>query len=75
MHYNRSFLWYKPTFDITLAKHSPGEVLLRQLLLRAIDEEADYFDFGLGDEAFKNRFASSTPTVTNIGLYPSSGIK
>lgn len=75
MHYNRSFLWYKPTFDIALAKQSPGEVLLRQLLLRAIDEGADYFDFGLGDEAFKDRFASNTPTVTNIGLYPSSGIK
>ena len=75
MHYNRSFLWYKPTFDITLAKHSPGEVLLRQLLLRAMEEEAHYFDFGLGDEAFKNRFASSTSTVTNIGLYPPSTIK
>lgn len=70
MHYNRSFLWYKPTFDITLAKLSPGEVLLRQLLLKAMEEAAEYFDFGLGDEAFKDRFASSTLTVTNIGLYP-----
>ena len=70
MHYNCSFLWYKPTFDITLAKHSPGEVLLRQLLLKAMEEAADYFDFGLGDEAFKSRFASSTPSVTTIGLYP-----
>lgn len=70
MHYNHSFLWYKPTFDITLAKHSPGEVLLRYLLLQAMEENAHYFDFGLGDEAFKSRFATSTPTVTNIGLYP-----
>lgn len=70
MHYRRCFLWYKPSFDITLAKHSPGEVLLRQLLLNAIDEGADYFDFGLGDEAFKSRFASSTPVVTTVGLYP-----
>lgn len=70
MHYNGSFLWYKPSFKITLAKHSPGEVLLRQLILRAMEEDAHYFDFGLGDEAFKDRFASSIPTVTNIGLYP-----
>lgn len=70
MHYNGSFLWYKPTFDVKLSKHSPGEVLLRQLLLKAIEEEAEYFDFGLGDEAFKDRFATSTLTVTNIGLYP-----
>ena len=72
MHYNRSYLWYKPTFDITLTKHSPGEVLLRQLLLNAIEEDAAHFDFGLGDEAFKNRFASSTASVKNIGLYPPS---
>lgn len=70
MHYKESFLWYKPSFDITLAKHSPGEVLLRQLLLKAIADKAAYFDFGLGDEAFKNRFASSVPSVTNMGLYP-----
>jgi CelD/BcsL family acetyltransferase involved in cellulose biosynthesis len=70
MNYKGSFLWYKPAFDITLAKHSPGEVLLRQLLLKAIDEKASYFDLGLGDEAFKERFSSSAPSVTNIGLYP-----
>ena len=75
MNYKGSFLWYKPCFDITLAKHSPGEVLLRQLLLNAIEEHAAYFDFGLGDEAFKNRFASSTQSVTNIGLYPPSTTK
>ena len=68
--YARSFLWYKPTFDIALAKHSPGEVLLRQLLLFAITEGADRFDFGLGDESFKERFATGSVTVKTWGLYP-----
>ena len=72
MNYKGNFLWYKPSFDITLAKHSPGEVLLRQLLLKAICEKAAYFDFGLGEESFKDRFASSTASVQNIGLYPPS---
>jgi CelD/BcsL family acetyltransferase involved in cellulose biosynthesis len=72
--YKGNFLWYKPAFDITLAKHSPGEVLLRQLLLQAINEEAHMFDFGLGDELFKTRFASNTRIVYNRGLYPESSI-
>lgn len=68
--YNGSFMWYKPTFAIELARHSPGEVLLRQLLLRAIDEGAHTFDFGLGDEPFKQRFATHSQGVRDFGLYP-----
>ncbi len=68
--YHGAFLWYKPTFAIELARHSPGEVLLRQLLLRAIEERAHIFDFGLGDEPFKQRFATHTQTVRDFGLDP-----
>lgn len=68
-HYKGSFFWYKPTFNIALAKYSPGEVLLRQLILQALEEGASVFDFGLGDEAFKDRFATGKKTVTNWGLY------
>lgn len=73
--YKNSFLWYKPTFDIDLAKHSPGEVLLRQLLLLSIEEHAHTFDFGLGDENFKKRFSTNTITVRTWGLYPPSATK
>lgn len=64
------FLWYKPSFDIRLARQSPGEVLLRQLILAAREEGASCFDFGLGDEAFKRRFADQWPLVRTWGLYP-----
>lgn len=67
-----SFLWYKPSFDPALAKRSPGEVLLRHLILTAVDERARTFDFGLGDEAFKRRFATRVATVRTWGLYPAS---
>ncbi len=67
--YNDSFLWYKPTFAIDLARHSPGEVLLRRLLVAAINEGASAFDFGIGGEAFKHRFATATPVVRTWGLY------
>lgn len=68
-HYHGNFFWYKPTFSMELAKHSPGEVLLRQLLIRAQEEKAEVFDFGLGDEAFKDRFATAKPMVVNWGVY------
>ncbi len=67
--YRGSFLWYKPTFSIELARHSPGEVLLRQLLLLSLAEGSHTFDFGLGDEAFKARFATCVSRVHNWGVY------
>jgi CelD/BcsL family acetyltransferase involved in cellulose biosynthesis len=63
MSFAGSFLWYKPSFQISLARRSPGEVLLRQLLLTAYAEGAATFDFGIGDEPFKYRFASTVPHV------------
>ncbi len=68
--YRGSYFWYKPTFAIDLARRSPGEVLLRQLLLAAIAEGATVFDFGLGDEPFKHRFATRIRHVHTWGLYP-----
>jgi len=67
--YNGSYLWYKPAFSIDLARHSPGEVLLRRLLLSALDEHATTFDFGIGNEAFKQRFATAIPLVKTWALY------
>jgi len=67
-----SYLWYKPSFDIELARRSPGEVLLRHLLLAACREAAHTFDFGLGDEPFKQRFASGARQVRDWGLYPAA---
>lgn len=69
MSFQGSYLWYKPSFDIALAKHSPGEVLLRQLLLAAYNEGAHTFDFGIGDEPFKHRFATTTPHVRTWNLH------
>jgi CelD/BcsL family acetyltransferase involved in cellulose biosynthesis len=74
-HYRGRYLWYKPSFEIELARRSPGEVLLRQLLLAAEQEGAAMFDFGLGDEPFKQRFASSVEQVHTLGLYPRESLR
>jgi len=65
-----TFLWYKPSFAIEHARRSPGEILLRHLILAAAEEGASRFDFGIGDERFKSRFANRIETVRTWGLYP-----
>jgi CelD/BcsL family acetyltransferase involved in cellulose biosynthesis len=56
------FYWYKPSFDPLLAKHSPGEALLHALFEKYA-AHVSYFDFTIGNEAFKNRFANSYPRI------------
>jgi len=63
-----AFIWYKPAFDVAYAKNSPGEVLISNLLRQAKSDGADIFDFTIGGEAFKYRFATSDPTVTRLYL-------
>ncbi len=66
------YTWYKPSFDVSLSKFSPGEVLLKRLLEEARNEPVDIFDFTIGDEAFKLRFATETPVVQNFYVTNSS---
>jgi CelD/BcsL family acetyltransferase involved in cellulose biosynthesis len=70
--YRRRYLFGIPSFEIDLKNHSPGEVLLRQLILAAVDEGATIFDFGPGDEAYKYRFATGEARLITWGLYPKS---
>ncbi|MCP9439392.1 MAG: GNAT family N-acetyltransferase [Nitrospira sp.] len=67
--YDGRLLWYKPTFDPTYAKHSPGLVLLRCLIRYAIDRKLDEFDFGIGGEPFKFRFANKVRTTVQCEIF------
>jgi CelD/BcsL family acetyltransferase involved in cellulose biosynthesis len=67
-HHAGRFTWYKPTYEPGLSKVSPGEVLLKRLLELARDEGAGEFDFTLGDEAFKLRFATRAREVVDLHL-------
>ena len=64
-----TFTWYKPSFAISLARRSPGEALIKALLDRAIARELATFDFTVGGEAFKLRFATSIPEACSYRLY------
>jgi CelD/BcsL family acetyltransferase involved in cellulose biosynthesis len=67
--YGGRYLWYTPTHARDLAQRSPGTVLLRQVMLAAIAEGGDVFDFGRGDEAYKREYASSVDKVADWWLY------
>jgi CelD/BcsL family acetyltransferase involved in cellulose biosynthesis len=54
------FYWYKPTYDIRLKTKSPGEVLLKRVIEQAVADKAEEFDFLIGDETYKSRFATKT---------------
>jgi CelD/BcsL family acetyltransferase involved in cellulose biosynthesis len=62
------FTWYKPCFDPDLARLSPGEVLIKRLIELAVVEGASCFDFTIGNEAFKYRFATEVPKLVNVHL-------
>ncbi len=60
------FIWYKPSFEPTLSKLSPGEVLIKHLMELAKKENATEFDFTIGSEPFKYRFASGVRQVVYL---------
>jgi CelD/BcsL family acetyltransferase involved in cellulose biosynthesis len=55
---NGKFLMYQQTFDVDAWDSSPGEVLLRHLFLYGDKNVSREFDFSVGYEFFKNRFAN-----------------
>lgn len=69
--YRRSVLWYKPSFDVRFADHSPGLLLIRQLIEDALQRSRDEMDFTIGDEFFKGRFASHKRSNVDLALYHS----
>jgi CelD/BcsL family acetyltransferase involved in cellulose biosynthesis len=71
--YRRRFIWYKPTFDIEFASRSPGEVLIKFLLEDAIMRKLEEFDFTVGSESFKYRFANRLRFNNRLIAFRSAG--
>jgi len=69
--YRRRFIWYKPTFDVQFVSKSPGEVLIKFLLEDAIQKKLEEFDFTVGSEAFKYRFANKIRHINRVVAFRS----
>jgi CelD/BcsL family acetyltransferase involved in cellulose biosynthesis len=67
--YKSRFVWYKPAFSAEHAKQSPGEVLLKFLLEYAVGRQLEEFDFTVGDEPFKYRFANHIRTNHRVQVF------
>ena len=50
--------WWFPSYNFELSKYSPGLLMLLHLIEHARDEGLAEFDFGVGEEGFKQRFAT-----------------
>ncbi len=61
--------WYKPTFEVKYAEHSPGIVLLHALIDDAMRRERNELDFTIGEESFKERFATRQRHNVDLGVY------
>ena len=64
-----SWFWYLPSFKIEYDTCSPGSCLLRLLVEEGCaDPSLRWLDLGLGDESYKDRFATTTRTTRHIQL-------
>jgi CelD/BcsL family acetyltransferase involved in cellulose biosynthesis len=70
--YDGVVMWYKPSFDITHAAHSPGMLMVRHLLDYAIGQRRRELDFTVGDEAFKRRFTNQKRKTVRIQIFRDS---
>ena len=55
---NGKLIFYQSAFDVDYRKYSPGDVLLRRLLLYAQECKLSEFDLTRGGEIYKDRFAT-----------------
>ena len=69
-HYRSTQFSGRWVFALEHAKQSPGQVLLRQSTLLALDAGMHTYDLGLGDQAYKFRLPSERVTCFTWGLYP-----
>lgn len=66
--------WYKPTIDVNLWDHGPGEVLIKRLVEWVRDAELVELDFTRGDEAFKDRFTNHRRHNADVEILPAGGL-
>jgi CelD/BcsL family acetyltransferase involved in cellulose biosynthesis len=67
--YEGRLIWYKPTYETALARHSPGEVLLKYLFEYAHERGLIELDFACGEEAFKYRFSNHVRTIYTVHVF------
>jgi CelD/BcsL family acetyltransferase involved in cellulose biosynthesis len=69
--YSDGVIWYKPAFEVQFGNHSPGLLLMHALIEDALRRDRRELDFTIGQEAFKERFATGQRHNVDLGIYNS----
>ena len=69
--YGGALTWYKPSYEIEVARRSPGLLMIRHLIERSLDEGLDEVDFTIGTEPFKSRYTNHGRINLSWRLFPS----
>ena len=69
--YGNLLTWYKPSFEVEVARHSPGILMIRHLIERSLDEGLDEVDFTIGTEQFKSRYTNRSRVNFSWRLFSS----
>jgi hypothetical protein len=59
LQWDDTFYYGIPVTNLKYLEHSPGEALIRSLFEYALQEGLKRFDFGIGEETYKNRYATN----------------
>lgn len=71
-----TWFYYQPTFDSSLRQFSPGLCLLSKMVADACDRPGiRLLDLGLGEEAYKRRFASGYRQTLHATVTSSSAVR
>lgn len=65
----RVWHWWYPSYDTEYQRHSPGLLMLHQMLASAPALDVAWLDFGTGKEPFKLQFANDTIDVALGAVY------
>jgi CelD/BcsL family acetyltransferase involved in cellulose biosynthesis len=61
----RRFYYIFPAYDMQFRRHGVGHLLLQHLIDQSAAQDFDTFDFGIGDAAYKNKWATHHLALQN----------
>jgi CelD/BcsL family acetyltransferase involved in cellulose biosynthesis len=61
----RRFYYIFPAYDMQFGRHGVGHLLLQHLIDQSAAQDFDTFDFGIGDAAYKNKWATHHLALQN----------
>lgn len=67
--YNSKVIWYKPSFDISFKKRSPGRLMIKFLIEYCVENKKNELDFTLGDEVFKQYYSNTNTNIISLKIY------